>query len=222
MAQLRARHAEDAQSLRDAVDQLTAECTDLAEKLLQQQEKPPMEIASSALVDGSDICFDQSKVRELQDKLTKSELIRKKLQNTVHELRGNVRVFVRCRPLLRGDEEYGQADALAGTAAATAATAAVQCCEEANVISLPGAGPGAGAGSRGGGGGGQTFSFDQVFRDSSSQDQVFGAVSDLIQSALDGYRVCVFCYGQTGSGEWEMTSSDRLAAISVSISVKRR
>eukprot|EP00967_Tisochrysis_lutea_P020496 scaffold23265_cov25-Tisochrysis_lutea.AAC.4 len=31
--------------------------------------------------------------------------------------------------------------------------------------------------------------------------QVFSTVSELVQSALDGYHVCLFSYGQTGAGK---------------------
>mgnify|MGYP001808066851 CR=1 FL=1 len=31
--------------------------------------------------------------------------------------------------------------------------------------------------------------------------QIFGEVSELVQSALDGYHVCLFSYGQTGAGK---------------------
>lgn len=34
-----------------------------------------------------------------------------------------------------------------------------------------------------------------------TQAAVFAAVSDVVQSALDGYHVCLFSYGQTGSGK---------------------
>ncbi len=45
------------------------------------------------------------------------------------------------------------------------------------------------------------FNFDKVFNPDSSQSDIFNQVSDLVQSALDGYNVCLFSYGQTGAGK---------------------
>ena len=41
------------------------------------------------------------------------------------------------------------------------------------------------------------------------QASVFEEVSDLVQSALDGYKVCLFSYGQTGAGKTHTMQGSR-------------
>ncbi|KAF3450468.1 hypothetical protein FNV43_RR06551 [Rhamnella rubrinervis] len=131
--------------------------------------------------------FEEQKkfVRDLQDRLADTELqviegekLRKKLHNTILELKGNIRVFCRVRPLLP--------DEGAGT--------------ETSVISYPTSTEALGRGidllqSE------ISFTFDKVFNHEATQENVFVEISQLVQSALDGYKVCIFAYGQTGSGK---------------------
>lgn len=47
----------------------------------------------------------------------------------------------------------------------------------------------------------QAFDFDRVFGPEVQQAGVFEDVSQLVTSALDGYNVCIFAYGQTGEAQ---------------------
>jgi kinesin family member C1 len=123
----------------------------------------------------------EKKIKELEDKIYSREAERRKLHNLVQELRGNVRVAVRVRPLL-GNEPNEEKDEFG----------AVKCDKHASFVTLQRSDPKKGNAA---------FNFDKVFDDTTTNKDVFDDVSDLIQSALDGYQVCIFSYGQTGSGK---------------------
>ncbi|XP_056850968.1 kinesin-like protein KIN-14S, partial [Raphanus sativus] len=45
------------------------------------------------------------------------------------------------------------------------------------------------------------FKFDHVFKPEDSQETVFAQTKPIVTSVLDGYNVCIFAYGQTGTGK---------------------
>lgn len=127
-------------------------------------------------------------LEDLRKKYTESEIQRKKLHNSLQEIRGNIRVFVRCRPFLNSD---GEEAIIANAAIDKDEEGCVRCHKDGSSVSLKGTTRGTG----------QIYNFDHVFSMNSSQEKVFNEVSELVQSALDGYKVCIFSYGQTGSGK---------------------
>ncbi|GMF14014.1 unnamed protein product [Phytophthora lilii] len=118
-------------------------------------------------------------IAELEQKIAEGETMRRKLHNTIQELRGNIRVHVRLRPFLRSDGAEGLAEN---------PQSAIMCDTFASTITTNVDSP-------------HTFAFDKIYGQSDSQEFVFKDVSDFIQSAMDGYNVCIFAYGQTGSGK---------------------
>ncbi|KAJ0404632.1 hypothetical protein P43SY_009845 [Pythium insidiosum] len=100
---------------------------------------------------------------------------RKRLFNLVQELKGNIRVLCRVRPISKGEIANGSKAVCKFTP------------EEITV-----------AGEKGKV---KTWEFDRVFDMGSSQEELFAEVKPLVTSILDGYSVCIFAYGQTGSGK---------------------
>ncbi|KAL1354054.1 hypothetical protein AAHE18_05G014700 [Arachis hypogaea] len=47
----------------------------------------------------------------------------------------------------------------------------------------------------------QPFKFDRVYTPKDDQVDVFADASSMVTSVLDGYNVCIFAYGQTGTGK---------------------
>lgn len=129
-------------------------------------------------------------LENLRNKLYTAEVQRKQLLNKLQDLRGNVRVYVRCRPFLPCDKQVEFSP--------------VVCNSDTNSICLLNQV----AMSKGSSASNHNFGFDRIFDSKCSQNDVYDDVSDLIQSCLDGYRICIFSYGQTGSGKTHTMTGD--------------
>ena len=148
------------------------------------------------------------RIKELEAEVQAGESLRRKMHNTIQELRGNVRVFARVRPFLPGDgEKYltGGGGGLLSTSSSNAPPPTIKCAggiESTKLVVDKPSGVSEGAPSTSySGAESHSFVFDKCFAPSVSQENVFQEVSEFVTSALDGYQVCLFSYGQTGSGK---------------------
>ena len=101
---------------------------------------------------------------------------RKRLHNELMELKGNIRVFTRIRPLLQGEVDHADEPTI------TTTEDAITVYNEAD-------------GRR------RTFEFDSVFAPTSAQSDVFSRIEPFVTSFIHGYNVCLFAYGVTNSGK---------------------
>lgn len=165
------------------------------EKLHLEREKERLmaavkeTLAASMTVDLSDI----DALREMKDKLgdaiktaaeagvsevhmVEADQRRKRIHNAIEDLKGSIRVFCRIRPLSSKERETGDTQVTQSSGSMTL-----------NVDGKDGDDK-------------TSFAFDAVFTPG-TQEQIFEDCSDLVQSAVDGYNVTVFAYGQTGAGK---------------------
>ncbi|KAJ4846191.1 hypothetical protein Tsubulata_049726 [Turnera subulata] len=100
---------------------------------------------------------------------------RRNILNDFLDMKGNIRVFCRIRPMTLG-ENLGL---LTPVVALNSNNVLLRIAESKN----------------------KSYSFDRVFQPGSSQDEVFSEVEPVIKSVIDGYNACIFAYGQTGTGK---------------------
>ncbi|KAM0994914.1 hypothetical protein EV2_010702 [Malus domestica] len=114
---------------------------------------------------------------------------RKRLYNEVIELKGNIRVFCRCRPLNKTEISSGSGSVVEFESSLDNELQVI--CSDSSK---------------------KQFKFDHVFRPEDNQEAVFAQTKPIVTSVLDGYNVCIFAYGQTGTGKtftMEGTSENR-------------
>ncbi|GLT46908.1 hypothetical protein SLA2020_206350 [Shorea laevis] len=115
---------------------------------------------------------------DLKLKYSEEQAKRKELYNQIQENKGNIRVFCRCRPLKREEISAG-----CGT------VVDFEAAKDGDLGILTG------------GSMKKNFKFDRVYTPKNNQADVFADASQLVTSVLDGYNVCIFAYGQTGTGK---------------------
>jgi len=121
------------------------------------------------------------RITELETKISNGEQLRRMMHNRIQELRGNIRVFVRTRPFISEDGKVHHK------------TTPINVSPDGENLFIT-----SHIGSRDKI---HDFKFDKVFPQSATQEDIYQEVSDFVQSALDGYNVCLFSYGQTGGGK---------------------
>ena len=114
-------------------------------------------------------------LREMTEKYRQEMAERRRLHALLQELRGNIRVMCRVRPLLKGEREVGECVHVADTCQ-------VKVLNSANRRE-------------------SSFEFDRAFPPTDSQEVVYYEVSDIVTSVMNGYNACIMAYGQTGSGK---------------------
>ncbi|OWK61273.1 Kinesin-like protein KIF25 [Lonchura striata] len=134
--------------------------------------------------------FDlEQSLQEVTERYEKEKQKRKALHNSLIELRGNIRVHCRIRPLLPFDDAAGYSQDRQRSFSEKVAYAA-----DDETILVKCSRPGHASVNK-------TFQFERVYNDLESQDAIFADVAPLLTSLLDGYNVCIMAYGQTGSGK---------------------
>ncbi|KAF2100911.1 carboxy-terminal kinesin 2 [Rhizodiscina lignyota] len=190
-----------ASGLRDKLSDAAANCTTLGSSMAAMKAK--IDFLESDNQQQSQSFADLHKrmqeaieqERIAKEKLRDEESVLRKLRNEVQELKGNIRVFCRVRPTLEGELDQ-KANIIFPDAEADKKEITVQGPEQVSSLGKVSTTN-------------HAFNFDRSFGPSSQNAEVFEEISQLVQSALDGYNVCIFCYGQTGAGKtFTMSSSD--------------
>jgi len=118
-----------------------------------------------------------------ENKARKDEISRKQFHEAIQELKGNIRVICRIRPLMGTESSQ---TVLYNYPSNQELTIEIDGKERAGRKIEKQQFP---------------FKFDRIFPPETNQRTVFEEIAHLVQSALDGYNCCIFAYGQTGSGK---------------------
>ncbi|CAG8716345.1 7913_t:CDS:2, partial [Racocetra persica] len=132
------------------------------------------------------IINNTNQIQEFTSKLQEYERLRRKLHNDVQDLKGNIRVFCRVRPLLESETQ---------NIANFKFPKEIPFNRKISLVSTKTNYLGEKKESL------KEYQFDQVFDTLATQKDIFSEVAHIVQSVVDGYNGCIFAYGQTGAGK---------------------
>jgi DNA repair exonuclease SbcCD ATPase subunit len=152
---------------RDALRAKVKELSDLVMEMgtLREQAGRAVELAQN-------LKDKEGELVVLQEQFKKETFLRKKYKNELEDLKGNIRVYARCRPFAQYELDRKCA-------------ACVTFPDDSTVKVVTSRGE-------------KVFEFDTAFTPTSTQTEVFEDTKRLVESCIDGYNVCLFAYGQTG------------------------
>ncbi|KAF0387782.1 kinesin-domain-containing protein [Gigaspora margarita] len=146
-----------------------------------------LEIANENITNQSEnITNNINQIQEFTSKLQEYERLRRKLHNDVQDLKGNIRVFCRARPLLDSESQNianfkFPKEIPFNRKISLMSTKTNYLGEKKEIF--------------------KEYQFDQVFDTFATQKDIFSEVAHIVQSVVDGYNGCIFAYGQTGAGK---------------------
>ncbi|KAL5184381.1 Kinesin-like protein KIN-14Q [Glycine soja] len=150
-------------------------------KLLEEAEaskKYQADMREMGLIIKSKINEQLESHEDLKSKYIEGATERKDLYNKVLELRGNIRVFCHCRPFNTNEIYAGATMALD-----------FESMKDGDLTIMSNGAPK------------KTFKFDAVFGPQAEQADIFKDTTPFATSVLEGFNVCIFAYGQTGTGK---------------------
>jgi len=126
-------------------------------------------------------------LQQKEQRISQMNVKMRKLHNEIQDLKGNIRVLCRVRPLSEGEDQRLERYAV------TFPEDDVVCLQMVGREDMSGNNPGRVEE--------KPFQYNRVFPPAYDQSQVFAEAEPLVTSVMDGYNVCMFAYGQTGSGK---------------------
>jgi kinesin family member C1 len=129
----------------------------------------------------------QESVDYLDSKSRDDEEVRRKLSNTIQELKGNIRVYLRVRPPTPEELDASVQYQFSRTDDSLLEIVSTQNKELSGCKNAPE--------KR------YNYKFDKVFAPEVSQDSIFKEMNQIVRATLDGCNTCIFAYGPTGSGK---------------------
>ncbi|XP_062585616.1 kinesin-like protein KIF25 isoform X1 [Saccostrea cucullata] len=160
--------------------------TTQANKVVQRHRQVFQSQNSSMTSLQSQVTNMELALQEITERHAKEKKRRQELHNILMELRGNIRVHCRIRPLMEFD--CGNEDSGSLGKPGTRSEVVVHFVDDENVCCRTAKHN-------------KVFEYERVFSPTESQNDIFEEVQPMLTSLLDGYNICIMAYGQTGSGK---------------------
>eukprot|EP01045_Picozoa_sp_COSAG04_P019471 COSAG04_NODE_1892_length_5291_cov_82.032550_5_plen_589_part_00 len=133
----------------------------------------------------------RAKLEEKDARIAADHLEKRALHNAIQELKGNIRVFCRARPLIPMEIEAGEQSVVSNVVPGELIVLDPKHRQK------------------------KKFEFDEVFGADATQDAIFEDARQLVRSVCDGYNVCVFAC-KTHRSIRDLTTRNRSLSQAVS------